>query len=103
MQTQKIALITGGARGIGYACAEALTEDGARVVLADIEGAADAARSLGNEAIGITADLSDPDSIEGLLSIGEAPLDEQLDRTELATWTAIAQVILTMDETISKE
>lgn len=66
MQTQKIALITGGARGIGYACAEALTEDGARVVLADIEGAADAARSLGNEAIGITADLSDPDSIEGL-------------------------------------
>lgn len=47
--------------------------------------------------------LSHSDSIEGLLSIGEAPLDEQLDRTELATWTAIAQVILTMDETISKE
>lgn len=43
------------------------------------------------------------ESIEDLLSIGEAPIDGQLNRTELAIWTAMAQVILTMDETLSKE
>ena len=38
--TQPIALITGGARGIGYACAEALKAEGHRIVLADIDAAA---------------------------------------------------------------
>jgi hypothetical protein len=36
IMTQPIALITGGARGIGYACAEALKAEGHRIVLADI-------------------------------------------------------------------
>ena len=36
MITQPLALITGGAQGIGYACAEAIAENGARIVLADI-------------------------------------------------------------------
>ncbi len=36
MTKQRIALVTGGAKGIGYACAEVLAEDGARLVLADI-------------------------------------------------------------------
>ncbi|WP_180900214.1 SDR family NAD(P)-dependent oxidoreductase [Martelella soudanensis] len=37
------ALVTGAARGIGYACADALSEAGAHVVLADLDGAAAAA------------------------------------------------------------
>ena len=44
MMTQTpLALITGGAQGIGYACAEALKEDGFDVILADInaEGVAE--------------------------------------------------------------
>lgn len=37
MTDRPIALITGGAQGIGYACAEALAADGFKVVLADIK------------------------------------------------------------------
>ena len=37
MTDHPIALITGGAQGIGLACAEALIENGARAVLADIQ------------------------------------------------------------------
>ena len=66
MPDQKIALVTGGARGIGYACGEALVEDGARVVLADIEGAEAAAEKLGQGAVGYTADMSSPDDIAAL-------------------------------------
>ncbi|SFU08799.1 SDR family NAD(P)-dependent oxidoreductase [Sedimentitalea nanhaiensis] len=46
---QPIALITGGAQGIGLACGEALAEQGHRVVLADIKAEAvrEAAHSLG--------------------------------------------------------
>ena len=32
-----VAVVTGGARGIGLACAQALSAAGARVVLADID------------------------------------------------------------------
>jgi NAD(P)-dependent dehydrogenase (short-subunit alcohol dehydrogenase family) len=35
----KTALVTGGSRGVGYACAETLVESGAAVVLAAIDGA----------------------------------------------------------------
>ena len=47
--SERLALITGGARGIGYACAEALTEDGCKVIIADIDedGAKAAADQLG--------------------------------------------------------
>ena len=37
MTDSPIALITGGARGLGYACAEAIQENGARIVVADID------------------------------------------------------------------
>ena len=48
----RVAVITGGASGIGFATAEALAREGVRIVLADIErGALDAAvariRALG--------------------------------------------------------
>ncbi|KAL4434138.1 hypothetical protein ABPG75_000579 [Micractinium tetrahymenae] len=36
----KVALITGGAKGIGYACAQALGRAGAKVLLADVDTAA---------------------------------------------------------------
>ena len=47
------ALITGAAQGIGYACAEALKEDGYDVILSDIneDGLAEASEKLGAAAI----------------------------------------------------
>lgn len=45
------AIVTGGAQGIGLACARALAAEGAAVVIADVNEAAgrDAARSIGND------------------------------------------------------
>jgi NAD(P)-dependent dehydrogenase (short-subunit alcohol dehydrogenase family) len=46
--TGRTALVTGAAQGIGYACAEALAEAGARVVMTDRDG--DAAVGCGRAA-----------------------------------------------------
>lgn len=47
MANKPLALITGAAQGIGYACAEALVEDGYGVILADIK--ADAVQAAGDK------------------------------------------------------
>lgn len=76
MSDQKIALVTGGARGIGYACAEALAEDGARIVIADIDGAEDAAAQLGQGAVGFTVDVSKPDALLALFDRIESEIGD---------------------------
>ena len=37
-----------------------------------------------------------------LLAVGESPRNERLDPGELAAWTMIANVILNLDETVTK-
>jgi D-sorbitol dehydrogenase (acceptor) len=66
----KTALITGAARGIGLAFARAYVAEGARVMLADIDGArvAEAARGLGPAARAVTMDVSSQDSIEAAVA-----------------------------------
>ncbi|MGF1599080.1 MAG: SDR family NAD(P)-dependent oxidoreductase [Acidimicrobiales bacterium] len=69
--TDKVAVITGGASGIGLETGRVMGRRGARIVLADIQaGALDAAvASLdteGIEAIGLTCDVSDLDSMRSL-------------------------------------
>jgi NAD(P)-dependent dehydrogenase (short-subunit alcohol dehydrogenase family) len=61
----KVALITGAARGIGRAFAQAYAREGARVVLGDIDGAGAqvAAREIGEGAEALTLDVTRPDSI----------------------------------------
>jgi len=65
----KVAAITGGASGIGLACAEALVEAGARVFLVDRsrEGLDAACARLGERASPIVVDLLAPASVSGML------------------------------------
>ena len=76
MTDTPIALVTGAAQGIGYACAEAIAETGARMVLSDIntEGAQAAAKTLGGNAMAFTCDMGEPSQIEAMFDQIETEL-----------------------------
>jgi 3-oxoacyl-[acyl-carrier protein] reductase len=69
----KAAVITGGAQGIGLAIAEAFVAQGAKVVLADLDGAAAevAAKGLGGPdvAVGIACDVVVAEDVERALEM----------------------------------
>ena len=69
MTSKPLALITGAAQGIGYACAEALKEDGYSVIIADVnaDGVTKAAEKLG-AAAAITCDMGELDQIEAMFA-----------------------------------
>jgi NAD(P)-dependent dehydrogenase (short-subunit alcohol dehydrogenase family) len=66
---QRIAVVTGAARGLGRAHAERLAGDGIGIVLADLEEAGEAREAIvaaGGRAFDLQCDVSDPDSVAGL-------------------------------------
>ena len=65
----KVAVVTGGASGIGRAIAQLLVEEGARVVVADLddERGEELAGRLGEGASFKRTDVSDPDQVQDLV------------------------------------
>ncbi len=59
---ERVAIVTGAAQGIGREIAEGLAAEGARVVVADVQGAGPAAEALGG--VAVDADISDPQACE---------------------------------------
>lgn len=107
------ALVTGGARGIGLACARALLQRGARVTLLGRDGAAldaatDSLARLG-QVQAVSADIADEASVRAAFAQAEAEfgpvqvlvnnagqaVSERFDRTDSALWQSMIAVNLT--------
>jgi 3-oxoacyl-[acyl-carrier protein] reductase len=65
----KVAIVTGSARGIGRATAELLSEHGARVVINDLDGdvAGQTASEIAGETVVYAGDLTQPDAPDALV------------------------------------
>ena len=69
---QKIAIVTGGGRGLGFAMAAALSQAGAKIVIAELdletsETAAGKIRDSGGHAISVQTDVADLASVERMV------------------------------------
>jgi 3-oxoacyl-[acyl-carrier protein] reductase len=100
--TDRVYLVTGGSKGLGFATASALVADGARVVVSSRspDNVSSAVDTLGENAMGIAGDNADPDlpdrlvdaaltrfgRLDGLLvSVGGPPTGGVLD-TSVSAW-----------------
>jgi 3-oxoacyl-[acyl-carrier protein] reductase len=108
----QVALVTGGARGIGRASAAVLARAGADVAVADVLPTADAERAVGasgRRALGLTLDVTDPDAVRHAVRrvvAGLGRLDilvtaagivhrDTIDETSEAVWRRVVDVVLT--------
>ncbi len=71
---KSVALVTGAAQGIGFACAEALLEQGHFVVLSDMKAEAveAASKKLGGQTDFVVCDMSQPNAIAAMFDTIEA-------------------------------
>lgn len=74
----KVAVITGGASGIGYAIAQRAGAEGMTVVLVDVEASslADAAAALASKGITVHAFVADVSDREGMIALAQRIADE---------------------------
>ncbi|MGV9555792.1 SDR family oxidoreductase [Streptomyces sp. NPDC003401] len=107
----RVYVVTGATRGLGNATARELVADGAKVVVTgrDEERAAEAARALGPDAVGVAVDNADPEAparlvaaareafgrLDGVLvSVGGPPPGFVADNTDEQWLTAFESVFL---------
>jgi NAD(P)-dependent dehydrogenase (short-subunit alcohol dehydrogenase family) len=67
---EKVALVTGGASGLGFATARVLSDAGASVVIADLEGSRGevAAKELGDRCVFSPTDVTSSDDVAGAIA-----------------------------------
>src|SRR5690349_18413851 len=72
----KVAIVTGGAAGIGRAMVERFVLEGARVVIADVDPEAGAALAseLGDAAVFQPTDVTDADQVQAAVDVAVAEL-----------------------------
>ncbi|MDB5959293.1 MAG: gluconate 5-dehydrogenase [Massilia sp.] len=94
----KTALVTGGSRGLGLQMAEALGEQGARIMLSarkqlELDEAVSHLRQQGIDAVAFAADLAEPAQIDALVGAAMAELGhiDILINNAGATWGAPAE------------
>ena len=107
----RVAVVTGGAGGIGLASARRLASEGARVVIADVDPHAGAAAADEVEGVYVATDVSDADDVERLFATavdelgrvdvsfhnaGISPADDDsILTTGLDAWRRVQEVNLT--------
>ena len=97
----RVALVTGSARGIGRAIAERMAAEGARVVISDRDVAAAqlTAHAIGPAAVAVACDVSDPAQITALF----ADIDRQFGRLDILVNNAgIGAVRLLLDTSLEE-
>jgi 3-oxoacyl-[acyl-carrier protein] reductase len=109
----KVALVTGSGRGIGAATVRGFAEEGARVVVTDIDPRTTqrttaALEQDGYEAIGVPADVTRPDDVQRLVDAAASafgtihilvnnagfPKDNYLTKMPESDWDAVIDVVL---------
>lgn len=69
--SNRVAIVTGGASGIGFTLAQAMAKNGYAVVIADIRGGEEAASKLvqdGGRAVGVDADVTCPEETDAMVA-----------------------------------
>jgi len=106
----RVAVITGGAGGIGFATAKRLAAEGARVVIGDVDDVTGAAAAAEVDGLFVKVDVTDEADVNNLFAVANEtygsvdiafnnagiapPDDDSIETTELPAWQRVQDVNL---------